>query len=355
MYPKDETPYGELYREVLEKNGIDYRVVYWNRDKNGENSFFEKEIYFNLKCANGGNKLKKIVKMLKYALFIRGKLKNNDYDKAIILTTVPGIFTFDILLLKYKDKYIYDIRDFTNENNILYYFLEKKIIQNSFQTVISSPGFKYFLPKEYTYKIAHNISNESDKIECNKEIFKNDKVVIGFVGNIRYEEENTQLIKGLNGYNKFSFEFWGKINKDFSKEKILKENPEILFHGPYTNVDKPFIYENIDFINAIYGNETLEVTTALPNRLYDALIFKKPILTSKGTYLGEIVEKNNIGIAVDFLNDDLYDVISNYIHKFNEVEFIDKCNELLSIYLDEQKELKRTIHNFATSTIIEMN
>ncbi len=40
-------------------------------------------------------------------------------------------------------------------------------------------------------------------------------------------------------------------------------------------------------INSIYGNDSLEVTTALPNRLYEACMFKKPIISSRDTYLGE--------------------------------------------------------------------
>ena len=49
-----------------------------------------------------------------------------------------------------------------------------------------------------------------------------------------------------------------------------------MFKGEFKNEDKPEIYREIDFINAIYGNKSLEVTTALPNRLYDGILFKKP-------------------------------------------------------------------------------
>ena len=42
----------------------------------------------------------------------------------------------------------------------------------------------------------------------------------------------------------------------------------------------------------------MEVQSALPNRLYDALIFKKPIITTEGTYLTEVVEKYGIGFSL---------------------------------------------------------
>ena len=80
---------------------------------------------------------------------------------------------------------------------------------------------------------------------------------------------------------------------DCDLEGYCKRNniKNVVFKGEFKNEDKPEIYREIDFINAIYGNKSLEVTTALPNRLYDGILFKKPIIASKGTYLGEVIKK----------------------------------------------------------------
>lgn len=346
MYPKNEAPYAQLYIDACEKANKDYEIIYWNRYETKKKEVLGNEIIYNLECPNGGYRLQKVFKMLRYALFIRKNLKKNIYDKVIILTTVPGIFTFDILAKKYKNCYIFDIRDYTNEGNSIYYLLEKKVINNSFSTVISSKGFEQFLPKKNDYQIAHNISNYDKVSNENQLLFKKDKIVIGFVGNVRYEKENMELINLLKIDRRFEIGYWGNINKNLIPDKLTSQNENVVFHGKYSNAEKPNIYRKIDFINAIYGNSSLEVTTAIPNRLYDALMFKKPILTSKGTLLGEIVEKNKIGIAINFADNDNYNYINSFIENFNQKEFEENCNKLLSIYLKEQNELKKHIDNF---------
>ena len=45
-------------------------------------------------------------------------------------------------------------------------------------------------------------------------------------------------------------------------------------------------------------NGSLNNKIALPNKLYEAMNFQVPIITSKDTYVGELVEYFNIGIAI---------------------------------------------------------
>ena len=53
---------------------------------------------------------------------------------------------------------------------------------------------------------------------------------------------------------------------------------------------KPSIYTNIHLINAVYANTNNRLnygdSTPLPNRIYDCVVFKRPIVASKNTYLG---------------------------------------------------------------------
>lgn len=348
MFPKEEVPYAEIYLDVLKKKNVTYNIIYWNRDKNNETTYLDNEINFNLECKMGGKKIYKIFKMWKYASFIRNEIKNTEYSKIIILTTVPGIFIFDILMKKYKRNYMFDIRDFTNENNFIYYFLEKKIIYNSCYTAISSSGFKTFLPDKKEYLKVHNISNLADISEEVSNINKKDKLLIGFVGNVRYEQENELLISKLKNSLKFEMAYWGKVNKDFNIESIKKRTnaKNVSFFGKFSNEEKSIIYKKIDFINAIYGSDGLEVTTAIPNRFYDALIFKKPIITSKGTFIGELVQKYNLGISVDIINDNIEDMILYYLKNFDAEIFLKTCDNLLREYLNDQEKFKNSISDF---------
>lgn len=345
MFPKEEVPYSKYYIDKLNEKKIDYDILYWNREHTDELTYKDNEIHFNLDCRMGGSKYKKIPKMLKYARTIRRMLRKKEYTQAIVLTTVPGIFLFDILVTKFKRKYILDIRDYTNESNKLYYNLEKRVIDNSLFTVISSERFKDFLPSR-EYILSHNLSNEEYVKNESTDLSVKKEFVIGFVGNVRYPSENSELIKKLSQNNKFKIEYWGKTTLDFESKAKNISSSNVKFHGKFNNEEKSGIYEKIDFINAIYGTSGLEVITAVPNRFYDALLFKKPIITSKGTYLGELVEELEIGLAVDIFNDDIILKLEDYIENFDKVKFLSNCEQVLKKIEKDQNEYAEAISEF---------
>lgn len=350
MFSREEVPYIKFYIDEMKKEKIDYDILFWNREYTAPITKTENEINFSLECKMGGQKYKKIFKMAKYANTIRKYAKGNQYTHVIVLTTVPGIFLFDILLKKYSKKYIYDIRDYTNESNNLYYAIEKKLIFNSAFTSISSKGFEQFLP-DYPYVVTHNISNESNVTNDTDDLKNKEKIVIGFVGNVRYPMENKELIKKMSVNSKFRMEYWGKSTVDFDEFMKSKKYSDVQFHGKFVNEEKTSIYKEIDMINAIYGSSGLEVTTAIPNRFYDSIIFKKPIITSKNTYLGTLVEKYDIGLAVDIFNEDIETSITNYIAKFDRTNFIQNCNTALENITEEQKYFSESIRKFLNDKV----
>ena len=93
----------------------------------------------------------------------------------------------------------------------------------------------------------------------------------------------------------------------------------------------------IDIINSIYSLNSQEVQPAIPNRLYDAALFKKPIITAKGTYLSEIVEEYKLGFCIDIFNDDIKKCLNEYINSFDPQKFTKNCNKFLDeVYRDEE-------------------
>ena len=111
--------------------------------------------------------------------------------------------------------------------------------------------------------------------------------------------------------------------------------------GKFNNSEKPSLYKQIDFVNAVYGYDTLITTTALPNKLYDCAIFKKPIIVSANTYLAEIVQRYDLGFAFDHKNDNLLDVLNDYLRRFDENTFKKGCDKFLR---DVKKEQDNTIN-----------
>lgn len=326
-------PYLDKYASVLKTHGLDYEVIYWNRlleptEKTEANMFS-----FNHYMVNSTKKIYKMWHFYQYRKFLMDVLKDKEYDKLIILCSLTGMLLNDYLK-KYKNRYIFDIRDYTYEKYAIYYSFIKRIINNSYRTSISSEGFKKFLPESDKYILSHNVLPG----ELHKEMLykanglpgKN-KYIISFIGMIRFLNENIKLINKLANSNNLDLYYIGKGNCEDELERHCKENNinNVYFFGKYQPEEKPGFYINTDFVNNLFGNDSLEVSTLISNRLYDTCIYKKPILVSDQTFMAELVNKYQVGLSINMDNDNMEQKILKYIRSFDRHRYDKNCKRFL--------------------------
>lgn len=348
---REKATYLEQYEKIFKDNGIYYDLFLWDRDADASTEKIGNCFWFHKKCtAGGGNKFKKIIPMFKYQKKLREIIKEGNYSHLVLINSLAPVMIADLVLNKYKSRYILDVRDYTYEKYSWYLKIMRQLIESSFFTSISSRGFIKFLGESDKFIVTHNISNINKAVKTTNttnNLKNKDVISIGFVGNVRYFEENKKLIKVLDN-QKFKLLYIGSIDEgcDIGEYCAKGKINNVEVHGKFNNGDKPTIYENIDIINSIYGDFSLEVTTALPNRLYDALLFKKTILASKGTYLGEIVEKYSVGLAVDLGKDDINEMLLEYINKIDINKLYINIDILLEKVMAEQNIYKEAVEKF---------
>ena len=341
-------PYIRFYEETLRKEGHTYDIVLWKRS--GKSCGLPNAYEFGGKDHSA--KVRKIVPFLRWRKFTLDILKQNHYDRLIILTTMPGILLADHLLGEYKGKYWFDIRDFTYENVFFYKGLVAKLVHGSWATSISSPAFQSFLPNSPRIHLTHNITNEDAAVgHCPLDVTYR-PMKIGYVGGIQFVEQNQMLLKQFAHNPDFILKYAGRPHlgcdlQPFCKEQGIK-NAEFL--PAFTNDQKPGIYQDIHLINSIYGNDNQVVRLLLPNRLYDCVLFKKPILVSKGTYLAEVVARYNLGIAVDPAVDDVAQEIETYLKNFNHQAFDAGCEAFLKVVATEKAAYDLALAKFCTKS-----
>lgn len=347
-YLRDMLPFMNQYENILKDNKVKYDVFLWDRFNSRKLEKKNNEFIFHQSCGLGGSKWQKIYPYFLFRKTIKNILKDNSYDKIIVFNTLPAFFISDILLNLFGERYILDVRDYTYEKYNFYRKRILKLVENSSFTAISSLGFKEFLGEHSKLVVNHNIPEKYVEVFNPRIIEPSDVIKIGFVGTIRYFYENSALIRSLANDKRFELIYVGRSYEDCNLEKFCKENgySNVKFFGEYTNEEKAQIYQDIDIINAVYGNKSLEVTTALPNRFYDALIFKKPILVSSGTYISSLVEKNNLGISIDLEDRSFKEKIVNYMTTFDYEKFCEKAMPLLDKIRSEQKAFHKCIGNF---------
>lgn len=329
-------PYMEKYERQISENGGELDVIFWDRRGCIEQ---QPKNVFLFRASNGKTKLSKIFPFIKWSLFVRRQLRKGKYDRLIVLTTLPAILLYDRLIGAYRKRYVLDIRDYTYEGIGPYRRMVHRLVECAQMVFISSKAFMGFLCQSPNIYVTHNISNgDKSNPSCTLDLKATKPLTIGFVGGIRYYEENKQLLLQLKNNDRYFMEYVGKTHPGCDLHTFcIKENVDnVAFKPAYVNEQKPHIYQSIDLINAIYGSQSPEVCLALPNKLYDCVLFKKPILVSKGTYLAELVERYRLGLPVDLDSGDLATQIDAYLAAFDRERFEQGCAAFLRIACQEE-------------------
>lgn len=340
--PLSRAPYLQYYITLLKRNNIPYIILNIEGNDNPIN-----ENQFVFKCDHKPGLKLKVIKNIKGFIFLATKLFRYRCSKLIVCPTRTGIKLLPLLRF-YKDNYIFDIRDYTLEWNSKYAKKEQSVIRYSHFTFISSKGFYEWINPSPKIFVTHNIPAFYHESIDVKERVKT--VVIGSVGIVSYKTENILLIKALGNNPSFLIEYYGEYSReewnaqDFIE--IQKSFNNVCFYGPYNNQEKDKIYMHINLINSLYGTSSVNTCTLTPNRLYDAAIYKIPIIVSKGSWMACLVDQYSLGIIVDLLTDNVEQCIEAYYNNFSSEKFIFGCNKFLSDVLSEQSTNDQMVLKF---------
>jgi len=269
--------------------------------------------------------------------------------KQIAKESSDGIFFYsslDIALFAthiIKSPYLYEICDLTEltiSNPILRNILiwqNRRIIHKSLKTIITSEGFAEFYKSIDINKFAL-IPNRVSPY-CSLPLPKNRKfdifnINIGFVGIIRFDTVYNFIRVASECSNVTMHLFGIYANGDsVSNEikRVVEKHDNIIFHGPFQNpIDLPRIYQQLDMVLCTYP-PTPGVIYAEPNKLYEALYFRCPIIVSKDTFLGKKVARMNFGYVIDATN---ADSISKFLASIDIDEYYSKVDACTSIPLE---------------------
>ena len=235
------------------------------------------------------------------------------------------LFNYDVALafltVNRKSKYIYEISDLM-ELMVGNLFVKKALIsinkwmmRGAKLNVFTSEGFlDYYYKKTDDRSRTIVLPNKLNK-KClsmpfpNQRDFDEHNIKFSFTGAIR-SEALYKFIKTIGEYGKHEMHLYGVYTDDkvfASKIKDLVEKySNVFYHGKFLNPDDfPNIYANVDVVVSLYtasdNDKYLE-----PNKLFEALFFRKPIIVADKTFLGNKVTKLNAGFIIDVNDDESY-------------------------------------------------
>lgn len=333
-------PYVGNYTKVLDDSGIAYDIINWDRfgTEDPENPL-------KFRDSKTGHQ-RGFADYLKYRHFVLRTLKKNDYDKIIVFGIQLSYFLKSYLLRKKRGRYILDIRDY---NSILKVFNIKKVVEGSAYTVLSSPGFKEWLPDSRKYLISHNttIEDVAELKECQNSFLQKEKLQIAFIGALSDYKVNIDFIDSVKDSGNVELVYHGEglFNKAIEEYLVLNNVGNVALTGRYTKEQENSLYADADFIHALRYNEDINCRTLLPNRLYNAALHGKPLIVAEDSYLAELTRKYGLGLVVDSFAD-LERKVGNYLAEFDFEEYQKKRKDFFRKVVEDNLLFRDSVNKF---------
>ncbi len=206
--------------------------------------------------------------------------------------------------------------------------LNRRYIRKSITTIITSEGFaQHFagIDQGKFSLIPNKVSPDIPAFSAERKTIDKDVIRIGFAGVIRFETIYNFVKSASEFGHNIELHLFGIYN-DTDKwsvkiRELEKESDNVIYHGPFSNPDGlPAIYSGIDMVLCTYS-PTFGVKYAEPNKLYEAIYFRCPIIVSENVFLGDKVKRLNVGYVINAMDED---VIKSFLSGLNETEYNQK-------------------------------
>lgn len=339
LFHENKAPYIKYYRDFFEENNIGYDIIYWNRNSKKIINSKDNLYCFNYFSPEQSNYIVKLYSYWRFSSYVVNIIKDKKYNFITVHTIVNAMFLKRILLKKYKNRYIFDIRDYSPIVPFSKYLLRKLIDKSSF-TVISSLGFQTWLPKSNKYIMGHNVSKKLvlDALTLDVHNFKKidaNSISILTIGNFRDYLFNVNLIPKFASKANYSLHYYGGGNIKIKLEQYIEKSKfqNVFFYGTYNKNDENKIVQMYDFINILMPSNILE-SSLTSNRFYLSILNRKPLIVNKESFQSELVKKYNLGVMISS-NNDIIEEINKYVNEMNYDIFYNGCiNCLKDVYTD---------------------
>jgi len=294
------SPYVRIYSDYLDGVGVEYDLIYLDRDGTAEQlGTCSYPITYN----KGQHKLSNFLRFAREAKKI---LKRGAYDFVFVMPTMPSVLLSGFLKRKYSGRYLVDVRDPTYEKNPIYFALEKKVMKHAAMRVISSLGYKKILPEaDYVFCPNVSASERVPRYSFTGAVEKG-KIRIAYVGYISYTEACRKMIEHVLRDDRFYLDFYGIEAHEGVVSGYVRDAAcdRITYHGAYTPSEKGDIIMGVDVLFNAYN---VKCNPAFPNKLYDSMYFKKPNLCDYDSAL--FLECDKYAYPVNYGDEGLLDGI----------------------------------------------
>jgi len=338
-------PYVRNYTRVLDQQQVEYAIISWNREGDDKPEGFQ----YNVHCDNLHSSAS-FSAYRGYIRFVKHTIKEQGFTRIIVFGPQMACLLSTYLLLHFRNRYIIDYRDLSIEQRGGFKQLFAVMLKYSYANVISSPGFKRCLPK-HDYLLSHNfdvheVHKALETVSLEDTFNMKDGIDILTIGAIRDYSSNIQVTKAIANQDGFTLRFVGRGGgaKELMEAYCRDVHAtNISFVGRYDKPEEAEFVKSTTFMNIFYPRAVTH-DTALSNRFYNSLIYRKPMIVTKDTIQGDYAEKYNVGVALKDCSN-----LTSELKKFLQQDYKTysmRCDSLLKEFLNDQHEFEEALIKF---------
>ncbi len=314
-------PDPRVYKEAktLADSGHDIEILAWDRENKNLNKAYEemdgikiRRFYANATFGTGIKQMKGFINFIKQ---VKKYINNCRYDFLHCHDFDGLIIGYCVKVFNSRVNLIYD------EHDLFYLYFEgrkgyfNKLIAKGIKIVeqivlnkvdhhiVVTPNMKLLYEKKTNPIVITNAPLRSSFENIRK--LKREKIVVGFIGAVRYIDELKILADVASEFPAISIFIAGRGTKlnEFIKYTEEKAYNNIEIFGEYNIAQLEDLYSRIDITYLVYPMK--DSIISLPNKFFESIITKTPMISYNNSEFGDIIKNKNFGWCVESDNMEL--------------------------------------------------
>ena len=305
----------EIY-SLSKRHRVDF--LGWNRNENYNgvittpiriNDIILNFYHIGIKTSNGKGFMTMIIPLIKF-WFREWRFLKKNVKKYDVIHACDFDAAFPLIFISKRPPLVYDIFDYYADTHYgpsiilsLIRSLENRIICLSNVTILCSETRKQQIypacPKKLV--IIHNSPPENllQNAKINDHCLKQDIVKIVYVGALAKDRFLAEMAEVISERKDIELHVGGIGPLADCLDKMSQIYPNIIYYGQMNYGNVLLLELHCDIMTAIYDPRTPNHRYAAPNKFYESLMLKKPVIMIKNTGMDAYVEKYQLGEVID--------------------------------------------------------
>lgn len=268
-------------------------------------------IFFEYQLKKGMG-IKNINVLFRWFKWLTSQLKKINYVSAVHACDLDSGISAFRFCKKQKIPLIYDIYDYYIDSHHIPWFL-RNLVERREINIINFASTVIICTEERMVQIAKSKPQKVEIIHNSPDVREIKNVAINFdyvyCGSLA---ENRLIGEILNDYEKnfdLIITFAGHGTHAKKAKELSEKYPNFNFLGDIKYSQVIELESAALALSAIYEPTFRNHKLCAPNKFYEAMALKKPVIVCKGTGIDTIVKENNLGYIINYSSEEFYNAL----------------------------------------------